>query len=477
MTRRPSPLWLVPFAGLLLSACPQDPPCGAGTVWNGSECTAALDGGTAGGGGDGGFDVKPGDALLVDTWSPGGKVELFALTQYCFSGASILRADGTLVPIAANDPALSVVIGNSALAMPSEPGDCPGVGLIGLAEGTTTATLVLRGQGQTLSSSVQLRVLAGTLAMAGGTVSLPVGGEADLSIGRCAAPPGGTCGGFPLGSDLVWRWLSVSAAEPSIARFSPPVGSQPWIWRVHGLAKGKTRAVFQYGPPGQAITIDPGSDNIQVTGTGTFSSFTQIGVRRGSQGCYAFYTGGAGNNCELQKDLCYTPYVRADFVDDQGAHFEADVTSGVTWSSLGDGELTSGSPLEYCASAYGEAHLRACVSGKCLAFGAPVLASGEVTGLQVNPSSVTVKLPQDGSPVCPSLRVSAVRAGGTTDVTHSVALGWMSTSANERRYQDGLPVKDASGNPCFTVVQPGTWEIQVTYGAEAFAKIPFTVNP
>ena len=454
--------------------------CGAGTHLEGDLCLPDLDAtvscapGTHLEGLLCVVDAASGNALLL----PKNALSVFRGGLLCLDGLTVLHADGS------TDPALatSAVVADSTLATLADPGDCTGIGFIGISAGHTMVSVTANIAGESLSAPAALSVdEVGGIALSLGffvdSNPIGVGGTGKLQVNTSVTKPNGA----PLTDGiLVPRWIDVSSADATLAQASKDVLFFG-IWDVTGIAPGTTTLTASYGPPWQTFNGTP--VQVQVVSGGTLVSLRSIALT-------------ADDNVTpvvvdpiLKPPSCLRAHLIGRFLSGNVSYY-GEVPSGIAWSSRTLVLQQTGDPNRFCTTGSGDAWLVGCVASQCAASAFPVNDPGQiksVTAALLDSSTVIPKTVAGQNVFCPPVHATATFSDGSTESLNSdPAAHWSFPPGGpwvfyQRALQsDGTPVNDAQDDPCFLDQGQLTTETTITVivsYAGSQASVPFVFKP
>jgi len=440
------------FTTVLLLGCNGGPgrPCGDGT--------AERDGGCASVAPDGGIMPRPGDVLLVREAPDVLQAVVIRGSGTCFV-AHLLHADGTLEAPSADESSFSIAVDNAAVARPLPSSDCrqwsrtsgalSGLGVLGVASGTTRATVTYTSGGASVTGVLGVRVAPYHLELQPTlNPTLPVG-RVEPFRWNARAFDGTTSVAV---RDDVGPWVPpstvrVTVGDASVIELSgtaPAPGMTP-EHMLRALRIGRTELTVHYGIDGERQVVVP----VEVVNAGTLVTLLRIeavGEARATS----------------PTGFCYRARVRGLF-ERPPEHLPEDYVTNETIAWEAHGALTlveNGNAALFCPSRSGESEVRACVGAMCVNGTVAHFAQGEIVAFEVTPAAVDVVAGPVGSlpgeyPICVPIRAALRRADGTSvDVTHSrLFSGSAASPYSLRRGNDesGAPQRNAAADPCYVL--------------------------
>lgn len=375
---------------------------------------------------------------------------------------TVLHADGTTLSVRAGAAAtITSTPFDTTIAEVAQAEDCvplpgydasPGVGIVSLSPGTTTAQFTVSSMGRLLTATLAIDVVDGAVTIdTPQSVVVPVGGSADESLVVTPHHPDGSYVDISAYSRIVPRLFSGLMGTPS-GIFSVGPGPNYYTLEVTGIAVGMGHVQGTYGVAGRTAPITS-SQMVSVVAPGTLSSIPLI-YYYSAEG--VFQSQGAPSS--MAPGDCFEMRALGMFRNASGETYDQRLTSGVTYSVTGPGHIAAGPPAQICADAHGEMAVQACDGAICTTEHVPVITRALVTSFTVSPmDAMFMADPFWVFSGCAPLQAVIHYTDGTTqDVTNSYATFWSVSgpAGSLFVYRQPLgggapPTVDASGNPCF----------------------------
>ncbi len=278
-------------------------------------------------------------------------------------------------------------------------------GLIGVAPGTTRATLTYEQDGVLLRAVISVEVLPYTFEVEPRIPPQIPAGIVERITGTVRAVDG----------DMPVRWrvdtgpripaslMEFEFSNPLIAEIyrSPEQFDNGWKYLLRGLVPGRTFLSFRVGHPGSQVDFAP--VEIHVTDEGSLREIDRFEYE-------------AIEDATSPTGYCYKAKLRGVFARPDAPTYTSIITQGITWTILGDGLVIQdpGTQETICPTRSGESEIRGCVDTLCITGAIPHFKSGELLGIIINSDEVQGRAePFDGyaQRVCLPLHVEAILTG------------------------------------------------------------------
>lgn len=370
-----------------LEACAPGLSCGPGTHSDGRQCQLEIDAGGAQAPVDEAAILRAGDQVHAESSNQGTDLTLAPFTRVCVD-VVVLHADGTRTQLRQGVGAIEIGSSVPGIVTAANASECEVAGVVGLAPGTTTATVRLTANGLVVTAPLTVTVTAHSLEIyreqspAEVTFGAPARGHARAFPGS-PAPFGTEWLGFywrlrdaamqpEILPNDVWpaeRFLSLTVADPpvALAQNAPGPGDR---WSLTGLSPGQTTITLAFARPGAAaMRIDA---PLHVT------AFDPGGLTPSSLGVMFAAPDGTpflGPVSDFQPALglprgCVVPTLLGFVTSGVNQTYAAILSEGVAWTTTTRGTATAvpgSGPTEICTEPNGIVTVRGCLlaSGAC----------------------------------------------------------------------------------------------------------------
>ncbi len=405
---------------------------------------AGTGGGSASGGtGAGGGAALPGlratDVLKAEGHSQGTDITLPVDTEVCLE-VSVLHQDGTREMLHRRDGLVfSVTSSTPGMVALGQPEDCVGLGLIGLAEGVGTATVMATENGISLTATLVVTVQAGSITLT------PIDAMALAAGERTTFNTSGwlrfknSAGRFVNDGQLVPKWVTVTAADTGIANVVAQDGPLAGGWWLRGIAPGATSGVLHYVSPHRQLSVD-----------WPVTVVVRPPVERVTIAWRAFDGHTLGFQDQVPGSCVIPDALASATVGTQYVTWDASSTAAWSRHTSNAAAVTDGThPRELCFTGNVLTETTACLDGVCdtavfTSFSPGAIDHVQLTGASLSAQTVVPVDPSEARNIfCPEVSATLVLSGGETlDVTR-----WVDWSLTTEAFSTEFGHGDASLGP------------------------------